>query len=78
MSNVVWNTGAPPSIGWWPASLSRNLTTIRWWDGKTWSTDVYRMDGPVKGAKYAAIPDRNPGLVEWRNRPKTWLPCSRT
>lgn len=35
-----WNKGAPPSIGWWPASVTKNENEIRWWNGEKWSFSV--------------------------------------
>jgi hypothetical protein len=37
MSKTIWNKGAPPSIGWWPASCDGDIKEIRWWDGEVWS-----------------------------------------
>ena len=37
MTKPKWNKGAPPSIGWWPASVYKNERAIRWWDGSKWS-----------------------------------------
>lgn len=50
MSKPKWHKGAPPSIGWWPASSSEDLNDIRWWDGKLWSHAVH----PIESAKFAA------------------------
>lgn len=33
----VWNSGPPPHIGWWNASISSVLDRWRWWDGTNWS-----------------------------------------
>ena len=41
MSKIKWHTGAPPSIGWWPASMDGDKNEIRWWDGELWSFAAY-------------------------------------
>jgi hypothetical protein len=35
-----WRKGPPPEIGWWPASMYRSKSTIRWWNGVCWSVPV--------------------------------------
>jgi hypothetical protein len=41
MSETTWHTGAPPGIGWWPASVEKNKKAIRWWDGREWSAVAF-------------------------------------
>lgn len=41
----IWNSGPPPDIGWWPCSVSRSGTLLRYWDGKYWSTPVHHSEG---------------------------------
>ena len=36
----IWRTGSPPDIGWWPATLGRNILALRYWDGQHWSDSV--------------------------------------
>ena len=36
-SDLEWQTGSPPSIGWWPCSLIRAPRRLRYWDGAYWS-----------------------------------------
>lgn len=37
MTKRVWNSGPPPHVGWWEASLANTRGIWRWWDGKNWS-----------------------------------------
>lgn len=37
MTKRIWNSGPPPHIGWWNASMSMDDRVWRWWDGKGWS-----------------------------------------
>lgn len=37
--NPVWHSGPPPETGWRPASLLKNIESIRWWDGLKWSVE---------------------------------------
>lgn len=71
MSKPKWNKGAPPSIGWWPASRATNSNVIRWWDGKYWSDEAY----PHASARIAAICASNKTAgqkeIEWTER--WWL-----
>lgn len=41
MAARKWHSGPPPSIGWWPASVDRDHTALRYWNGGWWS-DVAR------------------------------------
>ena len=65
-----WNKGAPPNIGWWPASILRDKTSIRWWDGKCWSWSAHCGYGAELASRYAAHP-ASPSEnkeVEWTGR----------
>jgi hypothetical protein len=66
-----WRKGAPPAIGWWPASLFRDYCVLRWWDGKRWS-----QEQPMRLSK-KELPIRNGALplahyydedIEWTDR----------
>jgi hypothetical protein len=60
-NSVAWYSGPPPEIGWWPASYSRNISIIRYWDGKIWSKPVgMRLDKYDAG--YLATQKQDP---EW-------------
>lgn len=72
MSDTKWHSGPPPSIGWWPASVSRSSNVYRWWNGEYWSQDVSDYN-PARLAEYYASRrecSRNP--IEWKHRPKNW------
>ena len=32
-----WNSGPPPHVGWWNASVCKNPEGWRWWNGQHWS-----------------------------------------
>ena len=58
--NIKFNKGAPPSVGWWPATLSpysydrvENLP-IRWWNGKRWSEFAQKYDTNQAAGERAA------------------------
>lgn len=36
-----WQEGAPPCVGWWNASVDKNPSVRRWWNGRFWSIAVY-------------------------------------
>ncbi len=66
-----WNSGPPPGIGWWPASVNRWEDMIRWWDGKVWSeaiTSTYTSE--EAGAAASKIGEQRG--IEWTERPKSW------
>lgn len=67
MTKRNWHKGAPPSIGWWAASINRNPMSIRWWDGRRWSTSVLPSATAKEAAIAAAIPTGNDG-IEWCQR----------
>lgn len=48
----VWRRGPPPHVGWWNASVMRDRTMWRWWDGKNWS----RAECETKSAASAKKP----------------------
>lgn len=52
-SACEWSRGSPPSVGWWPASVNRDPTVLRYWDGKCWSTWVSDYRTSID-AQYAA------------------------
>ena len=77
---MKWRKGPPPSIGWWPASVCKDLGCVRWWNGKHWSQAAW-ADTPVKVAASTA---RKPELaviqdeIEWTDRPADWPKRSKT
>jgi hypothetical protein len=71
MSKTKWHKGAPPSIGWWPASCGRQTKVIRWWNGAHWSDFVEPSYSAEFAAKYATIKAVNADSIEWTER--WWL-----
>lgn len=51
MTDLVWRDGPPPHIGWWNASLIKDVDAWRWWNGVGWSEACF----PEYGAKEAAL-----------------------
>jgi hypothetical protein len=37
-------SGPPPSIGWWPATIHKFRSPIRWWNGENWSACAFKGD----------------------------------
>jgi hypothetical protein len=70
MSKPKWNKGAPPSVGWWPASFGRNKDSIRWWDGFFWSDFALPSYTAKMAAKCASLKNGGDG-IEWTER--WWL-----
>ena len=68
-NRVVWRDGPPPSIGWWPASITRTPTILRWWDGKTWSSCASSLDDRREAARCAAVRGNYVNeQIEWAQR----------
>lgn len=60
-----WRKGPPPSIGWWPASVSNDPQCLRWWDGKNWSDGAYpHMDAETAALAAQSI-DRRMRSIRW-------------
>ena len=72
-----WNSGPPPSIGWWPASTRRDPNYLRWWDGEHWSCGAHYTAGVERAERVATIVVQAP-TIEWRDRPASWPEWSRT
>jgi hypothetical protein len=75
---TTWHKGPPPSIGWWPASISRDRDAIRWWDGKFWSVPCYKGEKPWSIKLSAGIKASPLCAIEWTDRPASWPKRSRT
>lgn len=71
MSKTIWNKGAPPSIGWWPAGCTKNKEVIRWWNGKKWSDYAWPTYSKKEAALVAMYEARVIGEIEWSAR--WWL-----
>lgn len=75
-----WQPGTPPSVGWWPASISRNPCALRWWNGTYWGKVAYAGDY-INFIKRVARQMEDPWLqpdIEWRERADWWPARSRT
>ena len=60
-----WSKGAPPSVGWWNASVHRNPQVRRWWNGAQWSRPVYPGDSASR-AHERQFMAASAFLMEWR------------
>lgn len=66
---MTWHKGAPPRIGWWPASLEYDDGVYRWWNGARWSMPCVKGMDLDEIARYAATPVRLDAINEnmkWR------------
>jgi hypothetical protein len=67
--NPKWRKGAPPSIGWWPASVQGFIESIRWWDGRHWSMPVGPSYKSKMAARFAECKEINATPhIEWTDR----------
>ena len=63
---LEWFSGPPPSIGWYPASISQNWELLRYWDGSVWSWAVNYQASPQEvaaGLKREA--QSGTGFIKW-------------
>ncbi len=74
---TTWHKGPPPSIGWWPASICRDTTILRWWNGKWWSCGCAASYSAQTAASSAAQKSTLEG-IEWTERPASWPERART
>lgn len=79
--DTTWNSGPPPSLGWWPASYGQRDGVYRWWDGKCWSEPALKEWNSEVAAFYA-ICKKEPAswndTIQWQERPTTWPARSMT
>jgi hypothetical protein len=75
---TTWHKGPPPSIGWWPASVSRSPKILRWWNGEYWSRPAREGTGLDQVAEIAALKSTVQNEIEWTDRPADWPLRSRT
>lgn len=75
---MKWNKGRPPSKGWWPASMYRDPTMLRWWNGRVWSVAVHHKAYAVEAGRSARTAAAYQNKVEWTERPASWPARSRT
>jgi hypothetical protein len=71
MSKTTWHKGAPPSIGWWPASVARNGSCICWWNGEWWSVAANPSTPEFAVKRIAATKAIDQDAIEWSKR--WWL-----
>jgi hypothetical protein len=71
MSKPKWHKGAPPSVGWWPASSTQKRELLRYWNGEVWSISCYPWDGALLAGNNAAISCQFQNEIEWTER--WWL-----
>jgi hypothetical protein len=77
-TKTKWFKGPPPSLGWWPASYSRNKKSIRWWNGSYWSLASVKGQSLDTVSYRAHIPASASLSIEWTHRPKNWPKRSMT
>lgn len=77
-SKSEWHSGPPPSIGWWPASIFKLETILRWWNGKHWSDPVGIHNNQFRAGHIARFPAAFSNNIVWKQRPKDWPPQSYT
>lgn len=65
-----WNKGAPPAVGWWPASNRRDPDCWSWWNGSIWSVGCDCSRPSADAARAARNPRWGQTWVEWRDWPK--------
>ena len=66
-----WNSGPPPSLGWWPASAFKTEGLYRWWNGQRWSIAAEYGDS-IKQVRDAAASTTGLTGIFWQARPKSW------
>lgn len=66
--DCTWRRGPPPEIGWWPASVHRTPTVLRFWDGRVWSSGApMHMPSEAAGTLGEAVSLWS-SEVEWTGR----------
>jgi hypothetical protein len=75
---MKWHSGPPPSIGWWPASVRRDHTFLRWWDGERWSASAWAGLTAAQAAQLAEVAVPNQDEIRWTDRPAWWPERSKT
>lgn len=63
-----WQSGPPPMVGEWNASLQRRDHARRWWDGQHWSRAWRRSEGNQTDWDYYAgrRSQCSPEAMQWR------------
>lgn len=73
---IKFNKGAPPSVGWWPATFNpryfgerdKEYIPLRWWNGKCWSVDVSSESKSKFAGRLANIGNPFPEPIYWCKR----------
>lgn len=60
-----WNSGPPPHVGWWNASVSRDRSAWRWWDGLHWSMAARPWNTAAMALRWAGKRYGHDALIEW-------------
>jgi len=65
---TVWHSGPPPSVGWWPASLFKDKSIVRWWNGKVWSVMATPGFTAREAGRAATLRGYYQDLILWTER----------
>lgn len=68
MTKRKWHSGPPPHVGWWVASVLRDIDAWRWWNGRYWSRAVEShapTETAIKGARRRAYDFSEKAGIEW-------------
>lgn len=65
-----WNKGAPPAVGWWPASNRRDPECWSWWNGSEWSVGCATGRSRREAAESARMLRYDQCAVRWSDWPK--------
>lgn len=76
--NDEWHSGPPPSLGWYPASITESEGVYRWWDGARWSEHSIKTHTAETAAIYAQRKAVYFDKIKWKHRPSDWPERSRT
>ncbi len=68
MTKTKWHRGAPHSIGWWPASATKNQRIIRWWNGEWWSVPAFPEFSAHEAADVAHFKADFQPKIQWTKR----------
>lgn len=72
MTDKTWHSGPPPSVGWWPASITGIDGYLSWWNGKFWSLQCL-PEHPQEVVAWAATRKSvHSDLLKWQHRPASW------
>jgi len=75
---TTWRKGPPPSVGWWPASYSRDPDAHRYYNGEWWSAAAWPDSSAEEVARAACFKATDQDEIEWTDRPADWPERSKT